>query len=96
MEEALVTTYCHGSLPSKFVFLFFFKLHGLFIYFLHDVCVPYSYLVPLEALGLDYIYELPSGCHELNVGPLEEHLVLSAAEPALQPCALLRSRPSLL
>ena len=93
MEEALVTTYCHGSLPSKFVFLFFITW---FIYFLHDVCVSYSYLVPLEALGLDYIYELPYGSHELNVGPLEEHLVLLTAEPALQPCVLLRSRPSLL
>ena len=39
-------------------------------------------------------YELPCGCWELNLGPLEEQPVLLTTEPFLQPTFNLRSQES--
>lgn len=51
------------------------------------VSVPHAYVCPQkleEGMGClrtaDINWELPCGCWELNIGPLEEQLVLLAAE----------------
>ena len=42
----------------------------------------------IGALELEFTdsCELPRGCWELNLGPLEEQSVLLTPEPSLQPC----------
>jgi hypothetical protein len=40
--------------------------------------------------------ELPCGCWELNLGPLEEQSVLSTTEPSLQPLSFLTTGSNIL
>jgi hypothetical protein len=67
--------------------IFFFKI--LFIYYTYSV-LP-AYILASQKRTPDLIMhgcEPPSGCWELNSGPLEEHPVLLTAEPSLQPWKL--------
>jgi hypothetical protein len=75
------------SFRSSGVFLqrgYFFK--DLFIYLMYMSTPLLSSDTQEEGIGSHYrCCELPCGCWELNSEPLEDHSVLSTAEPSLQP-----------
>ena len=51
--------------------------------YVHYVCMPAGQKRALD--HINYGYEPPRGCWELNSGPLEEQSVLLTSEPSLQP-----------
>ena len=54
----------------------------MLVFYLH-VCLCKGVQSP--GTGATESYELPCGCWDLNLSPLEEQLVLLTAEPSLQP-----------
>jgi len=76
-----------GYLFFKFfscdLFLFYVHLH-VFVFCLH-VCLCEG--ADYSETGIPDSCELPCGCWELNLDPLEEQSVLLSTEPSLQPHA---------
>jgi hypothetical protein len=64
------------------------------LFYLHaSISAPCASLVPwIPGPGVIDSCELPCGCLELNLGPLEEQAVLLTSEPFLQPLILIRKR----
>ena len=67
--------------PSLQVFSFF--LNKMYLFFISHVLVFSMHAYLCE--GVTDSFELPCGCWELNLGPLEEQPVLIDAEQSLQP-----------
>ena len=63
------------------IYLFLFHVHWLV--FCEQVCLYKGVRSP--GIGDTDSYEVPCGCWELNLGPLEGHPMLLTDEPSLQP-----------
>jgi hypothetical protein len=75
-----ILKFCHQKCLSSF------KKKDLFICMCPDVCLHVHLFEGARSPGTEVTdsCELPCGCWELNLGPLEEQPVLLTMEPSLQ------------